>query len=257
MDFHFMRGRLYQLDKMGLKDLIKAFFTYPTILVYLCLAAIAIYLASHWGGSVWQIILPVIAAILLYPLAWYLIHRFILHGRYLYKSRWTSHAWKRIHFDHHQDPHNLHVLFGALYTTLPTILLVTGPAGWLISGYTGVAMAFAAGLIITCFYEFCHCIQHLNYQPKIPFLQKIKKWHLAHHFHNEQGNFGITNYGWDRLMGTFYRRPHDVARSHTVFNLGYTEQEAKKYPWVLQLSKGIRRDEGPGRHRHQPPGSPN
>ena len=35
-------------------------------------------------------------------------------------------------------------------------------------------------------------------------MQRLKRLHLAHHFHNEQGNFGITNFLWDRLFGTFY-----------------------------------------------------
>ncbi|MBL8685860.1 MAG: sterol desaturase family protein [Alphaproteobacteria bacterium] len=252
MNWRFMQGRSYQLDKMGLRDLFKAFFTYPTILVYLGLAILMIYLASQAEGSGWMVFTPILATVLIYPLAWYLIHRFILHGRYLYKIRLTATAWKRIHFDHHQDPHNLHVLFGALYTTLPTIFIITVTTGWLIADEMGIYIACASGLIMTCFYEFCHCIQHLNYQPRTAFIQKIKKWHLAHHFHNEQGNYGITNYFWDRLFKTFYHRPHDVPRSKTVFNLGYTAEEADLYPWVLQKSHGIRRDDGPGKTRQKP-----
>ncbi len=52
----------------------------------------------------------------------------------LYKSELTAKVWKRIHYDHHQNPHDLSVLFGALYTTLPPILLLTLPIGWSIGG---------------------------------------------------------------------------------------------------------------------------
>ena len=38
---------------------------------------------------------------------------YVLHGRYLYRSSWTAALWKRIHYDHHQDPNDLHVLFGS------------------------------------------------------------------------------------------------------------------------------------------------
>ena len=92
---------------------------------------------------------------------------------------------------------------------------------------------------MTCFYEFCHCIQHLSFKPKSAYLRRIKKWHLAHHFHYEQANYGITNFGWDRLFGTFYDDPKEVPRSATVFNLGYTEDVAERYPWVKELSGGI------------------
>jgi sterol desaturase/sphingolipid hydroxylase (fatty acid hydroxylase superfamily) len=88
-------------------------------------------------------------------------------------------------------------------------------------------------------------VQHLNTVPKSAFLQRIKRLHLAHHFHNETGNFGITNYWWDQLLGTYYAKSKERPRSATVFNLGYTAAEAERYPWVGQLSNGVRRDGSP------------
>ncbi|MBX6320836.1 MAG: sterol desaturase family protein, partial [Rhodospirillaceae bacterium] len=105
------------------------------------------------------------------------------------------------------------------------------------------------GLVMTCIYEFCHCVQHLNYAPRLAFLKRLKRLHLAHHFHNEQGNFGITSFLCDRLFGTYYDRVRDVPRSATVFNLGYTEEEARHYPWVAALSGGTRGDGNPRRFR--------
>ena len=67
-------------------------------------------------------------------------------------------------------------------------------------------MALCAGLLTTCFYEFCHCIQHLSYKPKNRMLAPMKARHMAHHFHDESGNFGITNFVWDKAFGTFYER---------------------------------------------------
>ena len=179
------------------------------------------------------------AGFLLYPFVWYILHRYVLHGRLLYRFPITAKAWKRIHFDHHRDPHDLNILFGALYTTLPTIILVTMPVGWLLSGEAGLWSAFAAGLIITCFYEFNHCIQHLNYTPKLKVLQKIKKLHLRHHFHDEKSNYGITNFGPDRVFGTFEPKVKGRAKSETVFNLGYTKEEVSQYPWVARVTDDI------------------
>jgi len=134
------------------------------------------------------------------------------------------------------------VLFGALYTTVPTLALVALPIGWTVGGRAGAAAAFAAGSLIICFYEFCHCVQHLHYMPKSPFLQRIKRLHLAHHFHNETGNYGITSSIWDRVFRTLYEEAKDIPRSSTVFNLGYTRAEAERYPWVTELSKSPRGD---------------
>src|SRR3546814_2726307 len=91
----------------------------------------------------------------------------------------------------------------------------------------------------TCFYEFCHCIQHLSYKPKSKFLAAMKARHMAHHFHDEKGNYGITNFFWDRLFGTFYERHERKEKSPTVFNLGYTEEVARIYPKVKEVSGGV------------------
>ena len=239
---NFWRERTHHLDRMTLRELIIAYFQYRAILVYIILLIPSSYLAlqpAKEGAPIqWMLILLAAStAVLVYPAIWYLLHRFVLHGQFLYRSPITASLWKRIHYDHHQDPNNLRVLFGALYTTLPTVAIVTLSVGNMIGGFEGAAAAFAAGLGTTLVYEFCHCIQHLHYVPKLKFLRKIKRLHLLHHFHNENGNYGITNYFWDKVAGTFYGQSSDTPSSETVFNLGYCEEECLRYPWVAQRSE--------------------
>lgn len=245
----FWKNRTHNLSRMNLRDLILAYSTYPAVLIYISFASAAFFLAFHFAWDIKSLLISILATIFVYPLVWYLLHRFVLHGQFLYRSPLTAKVWKRIHFDHHQDPHNLVVLFGALYTTLPTIALVTLPIGWAIGGASAAAMAFGTGVVWTCFYEFCHCIQHLNIAPKNSFLKRIKQLHLAHHFHNEQGNYGITNYFWDRVFCSYYAKANLVPKSPTVFNIGYTDEMAKLYPWVAELSHGTRGDSNPRRFR--------
>ncbi|WP_439099580.1 sterol desaturase family protein [Corallococcus exercitus] len=240
-------NRKHNLDRMSLRDLVYSFFTYYAVVAYILIGITCIVLSVKWFEAPARMAAAVLVATVAYPFGWYLIHRYILHGRFLYKSAATAVTWKRIHFDHHQDPHDLRVLFGALHTTLPTIALVLTPIGYLIGGRSGAAAALGWGMVTTCFYEFCHCIQHLNYAPQQKWLKDIKRLHMSHHFHNEQGNYGITNYFWDRLFGTLYEKASDKPKSATVFNLGYTAEEAAKYPWVDKLSGGTRGDGHPRR----------
>src|SRR5262249_60797762 len=123
------------------------YFTYPAIQTYIALAAISISLAAYLATDVLPLGLAILLALVVYPFVWYLLHRFVLHGRFLYRSRWTAPAWKRIHFDHHHDPNDLRVLFGALYTTLPTIAIVTVSLGWAIGGPARAAAPLATGLV--------------------------------------------------------------------------------------------------------------
>lgn len=229
----------HHLDRMTFKELVVAYFQYPAIMVYLLLAAVSIGLYAWRPAPLLQTAAAIGTAVFIYPLAWYVLHRWVLHSRWMWKVKWLAPTWKRIHYDHHQDPNHLEILFGALHTTLPTIVIATAPLGYLIGGFGGAAIATATGLLTTCFYEFCHCIQHLSYKPKNKFLAAMKQRHMAHHFHDESGNFGITNYFWDRLFGTFYDKVSSRKKSPTVFNLGYTPEVAEKYPYVAELSGGV------------------
>jgi sterol desaturase/sphingolipid hydroxylase (fatty acid hydroxylase superfamily) len=239
------RGRSYDLGRMTLPELWHAYATYPAIQLYAALAILSAITAAISATS-WQVILlPILAVLIAYPVAWYLIHRFILHGRWLYRMKWSAALWKRIHFDHHQDPHRLEVLFGAPANTLPTVAIVTAPLGYFLGGWPGATAAIAMGLATTCVYEFVHCIQHLNYKPRSRFVLKLKRDHLMHHFHNENGNYGIVSFLPDRLFVTYYRIARERPKSASVFNIGYDLEEAGLYPWVAELSGGPPRDAPP------------
>ena len=127
-------------------------------------------------------------------------------------------------------------MFGALYTTLPSVAIATVPVGYFIAGLPGAATALCTGILTTCFYEFIHCIEHLGYMPKWLWLRELKKLHMSHHFHNEKGNFGITNFACDRLFRTIYTQNKQRHRSNNVFNLGYDKKNADKYPFVAMLT---------------------
>jgi sterol desaturase/sphingolipid hydroxylase (fatty acid hydroxylase superfamily) len=72
---------------------------------------------------------------------------------------------------------------------------------------------------------------------------------MAHHFHNEQGNYGIVSFLPDRLLGTYYRTARDRPRSASVFNLGYDVEEAGRFPWVMELTGAPPRDRPSGARR--------
>ena len=243
--------REHHLDKMTLRELVVAYFQYPAIIAYLRWPRSRS--GSTRGGRrrSASTLAGIAAASLAYPLFWYLIHRYVLHSRWMWRHKWAASTWKRIHYDHHQDPNHLEVLFGALHTTLPTIALGVFPLGYAIggawsgdwtlqgAGLGGGFAALATGLITTCVYEYVHCIQHLAYKPKNKALAEMKRRHMAHHFHDENGNYGITTFFWDKVFSTWYDRPERPEKSPTVFNLGYTEEVAERYPYVAELSGGV------------------
>ncbi len=239
--------RTHHLGRMGLRDLVRAYFTHYAVIAYLALAMLcAAGFVSNPAPPVPTLAIVLIVA-LACPLVWYVLHRWVLHSRWMFKVPMLAALWKRIHYDHHMDPDRLELLFGALHTTLPMLLVVAALPGWLIGGTGGALAGFATGLLCTCFYEFAHCVQHLGWKPRQPWLAAMKKRHMEHHFHDERGNFGITNSLWDHLFGTFYTRAERPAKSATVFNLGYDKATARAYPWVAARSLAPARPPSRGR----------
>jgi sterol desaturase/sphingolipid hydroxylase (fatty acid hydroxylase superfamily) len=237
----FRRGktRTNDLGQMTLKELAVSYATYPTVILYAAL------FVAGWAGAIrlgalqtpWRTLGSIAAIIAVYPFYEYALHRFLLHNRALYKSPLTAAVWKRIHYDHHQDPNRLDVLFGHPSNTLLAVYAPSLPLGYAIGGWSGALACSAVAVGIFAFYEFCHCVQHLNFVPKNSWLRRIKKHHMAHHFHNETGNFGITTTFVDRMVGTLYLDRDQRPRSPHVYDLGYDAAEAERFPWVAAQSR--------------------
>ncbi|RYD40535.1 MAG: fatty acid hydroxylase family protein, partial [Verrucomicrobiaceae bacterium] len=93
--------RSHYLDRMTLAQLISAYFQHYTIIVYLAVTALCVVGFVLWPAGVWQTVGAIAAAVVIYPLVWHLLHQYVLHGRWMYKMKWLSPTWKRIHYDHH------------------------------------------------------------------------------------------------------------------------------------------------------------
>ncbi|USI73199.1 sterol desaturase family protein [Sphingomonas morindae] len=232
-------SKTHHLDRMTFRELVIAYLQYPAIILYLGLALAGIGVWAWRPAPLGGTLLAIGAAVLLFPVVWYVLHRWVLHSRWMWKIDWLAATWKRIHYDHHQDPNNLAVLFGSPVNVVPTVAVATIPIGYAIAGPGGAAAAFATGMIQTCVNELFHCVQHLSYKPRNSWLMHMKMRHMEHHFHDESGNFGITNFWWDRLFATYYAGAAKRSKSATVFNLGYTEEVARSYPKVRDLSGGV------------------
>jgi sterol desaturase/sphingolipid hydroxylase (fatty acid hydroxylase superfamily) len=187
--------------------------------------------------SWWQLAGSVALVVAIYPLVEFCLHRFVLHSKALYRRPWTAGLWRRIHYDHHMNPADLSVLFGAPYTTIPAVVVPTAPLGYLAFGVPGVAAAVCAGFAALIVYEFFHCAAHLPVKFESKTMQHMRRHHLLHHFHAETGNYGIVTNILDRAVGTEYRSARQKQASTTVKNLGYDGEEVRKYPWVAALDR--------------------
>jgi sterol desaturase/sphingolipid hydroxylase (fatty acid hydroxylase superfamily) len=218
-------------------EFLAAYASHYAVTIYVLIVLVTGGLAIHLMQSWWQLLGSLALVALIYPLVEFILHRFVLHSRTLYRMPWTAALWRRIHYDHHMNPNDLSVLFGAPFTTIPAVLVPTLPVGYLAFGLPGAVAAACGGFIALLVYEFFHCAAHLPVKFESPMMQFMRRHHALHHFHSENGNYGIVTNVLDRALGTEYDAGAGVGPSPTVRNLGYTPEEAKKYPWVAELDQ--------------------
>jgi sterol desaturase/sphingolipid hydroxylase (fatty acid hydroxylase superfamily) len=164
----------------------------------------------------------------------YVIHRWLLHNQIFYRHPFTARIWRHLHYAHHMDPTETGGMIGPPQYAIPVMLLVTLPLGWLIGGAAGAAGASAVGFWLVLAYEYCHGYAHLVTEPRTRYGKMLRHLHMLHHFHNEKGNFGVTSPVFDLMFGTYYSDPAKMARCATARNLGYTAEQARRYPWAGQ-----------------------
>ena len=87
----FWSDREYHLDKMNLSQLVLAYFQYYAIAAYLFVAFMlslyVIFSYSYNGASIFELSISVFSTIIIYPLVWYVLHRWVLHSKWMWKSK--------------------------------------------------------------------------------------------------------------------------------------------------------------------------
>lgn len=204
--------------------------------LYTLLAVVSLMIAFLTMQVWWHSLGAALLVAAAYPVVEFLLHRFVLHNRHLYRFPLTAKLWRRLHYQHHMSPSDLTVLFGAPSTTIPTVFFFSLPIGYFSFGLNGAAAAVATGFLILLVYEFFHCAAHLPVRFESGVMQRMRRHHALHHFHSENGNYGVVTDLADRVFATAYRSGAERVPSKTVRNLGYDKEEAQRYPWLMRLT---------------------
>jgi sterol desaturase/sphingolipid hydroxylase (fatty acid hydroxylase superfamily) len=232
----------------------RRFILRPEIIGYLGLAvlfaAITVLIAESVSAAFW----PMVAMVVLYPVAEHVLHRYLLHGNFLAKSSVTSPLWYRIHYRHHSKPSDQSVILAAPYTIVGAVAIFSLLFAFLFGSWTAFTAGLAVGSLLIIAYEYAHSVCHSAFPTENRYLKSIRTNHILHHFHSEGGNYGITNNLSDVLFGTRYDEKKLPQRSPTVRNLGYDDEMRRAFPWIAQIeaSANAKRSEGGKLSRPEP-----
>ncbi|NLP52382.1 sterol desaturase family protein [Bacillus sp. RO1] len=199
-----------------MKGYYREFFLFPdiTILMLLIVASMG---WQVWSGLTWGALAVFAFGMLTFMFSEYLTHRFVFHLKPP-KHPFLLKMLKRLHYDHHTHPNDLHLLFLPLWYSLPN-LSVLAVIFYLIAGSWGLTVAFASGLMMMLFlYEWKHYVAHRPIKPRTKFGKWVKKTHILHHYKNENFWYGVSTPFVDVLFGTL-KNEKDVETSKTAKDL--------------------------------------
>ncbi|KEQ21724.1 sterol desaturase family protein [Paenibacillus tyrfis] len=199
-----------------MRPYIKEFFTHFDICV-MCVLLVAgwtVILPHASEGTIWLALIMGMAG---YALSEYMIHRFLFHMKPPEHPLLLT-MLRRLHYDHHIYPNELHLLFLPVWYSLPVMV---GPVliAYLVTRDTVLTIAFVTGVIsFLLYYEWTHFVAHRPIKPITPWGRWMKKVHLWHHYKSEHYWYGVTNPLFDVMLGTF-RDEQQVEKSETARNL--------------------------------------
>ena len=195
---------------------VKEFLTFPDVLIMgiIFLGVFIMTIPHYFELATW---IGLATGVIVYGISEYVTHRFLFHMK-APKKPFLLKTLKRLHYDHHEKPNDLHLLFLPMWFSIPSFF-ITSFLFFSISTNLNATYAFATGLIgYFLYYEWKHFVAHKPIQPVTKLGKEIKKAHLWHHFKNENYWYGVTHTSIDRTLGT-YKDQSQVEKSETARNL--------------------------------------
>lgn len=138
-----------------------------------------------------------VAGILLWSFVEYFMHRWIFH--YEPRSTWGKRLHFMLHGVHHDYPNDASRLVMPPSVSIPLAFLFYGLFLLAFGRFTPAIYAgFLAGYL---FYDSLHYATH-HFAMKRGLLLWLKRYHMRHHYQDEESGFGVTSPLWDYAFGT-------------------------------------------------------
>lgn len=145
---------------------VKEFIKFPDILAtgVLFLVTLLLTIPCLQHAATW---IALVLGMISYAASEYVIHRYLFHMKPP-KSPFLLKLIKRLHYDHHVVPNELHLLFLPVWYSFPFIGIASALAFWITASWA-LTVNYAAGITgYLLFYEWTHYVAHRPIQPRLP-----------------------------------------------------------------------------------------
>lgn len=187
---------------------VKEFTSHPMIRFILLLAAVST-VASAVTFSGWKTAAAFALGVLIYAVAEYVVHRYILHEfPRLIPVMYKGHA------KHHEHPTEFAYLFSPLWYDVAVYAVYAAVLWAVLRDFRLVVAVIAGTSVYQVYYQWMHYVSHRPIKPLTRFGRWMKKKHLLHHYKDEHTWYGVSHPTMDYLMGT-HRSASDSSSGRT------------------------------------------
>lgn len=154
------------------------------------------FIATFESQPIWDIALDLFLILMIYDLLYYLMHRFLFHGKGYFR---------RVHAVHHQarSPTSLDsLLLHPMEAFLGIALFVVTTGGYALAAGSISVITLVLGNIV---YSQINTFNHVRFAPDyFPFklLHWISAKHAVHHIDMHKGNYATITLFYDKIFGT-------------------------------------------------------
>lgn len=179
-----------------MKFYFREFFGNQAIQLLMFLSMMGVVLTGMYFQGYWTLLL-LVAGALVYAVAEYFAHRFILHRfpklvPFLYAA----------HQEHHRNPYDIKHLFSPLYLDVIIYCAYLALLWGIFRHPSHIAPIAAGTLLFQIYYQWMHYAAHRPVLPRTAWGRWMKKKHLFHHFHDEHTWYGVSHPVLDYVMRT-------------------------------------------------------
>lgn len=216
----------------------KLFETYvrdPGVWVHMAIVVTATFVGAyhydHWMPVVF------VGGWISYVVQEHLVHRFVFHAPAPQNPFWFR-ALYRLHYGHHDQIHNLHLLFTPLWFSLGLGVLNLAVMSIFLPLPHAIVFVYGGGVASYLLFEWMHLLSHFNAPDRGRLALWVTRRHARHHFIDHHKWFTVSPGGqWvDKVLGA---SPENPSKQENVRTCGLDEND----PRLVAARAHFRRDD--------------
>jgi sterol desaturase/sphingolipid hydroxylase (fatty acid hydroxylase superfamily) len=193
----------------------------PVTVLYTAYAVTVLSIALSSGQGAFVVFAFLLCGVVLWTLVEYLVHRFVLHGRFPdgagIARRWAHRSFDHLHVEHHARPWDGNHVNGTIEDTGPYMAFLAALS--FAAPVTTLPVLWAAVMQSYVVEEWIHHVVHYRtvYGLVGSYWRSVARHHTSHHSAlGSDSGFGLSSGAWDAVFGT---RARDEPAQNARFDM--------------------------------------